>query len=204
MRLTPIFLLSATSPAHFPAEAKTFGAPEIAFLGRSNVGKSSLLNALVGEKVAHTSSTPGRTRAINFFALHEGVGDKMRQRPTMIFADLPGYGYAKISKSIAAEWPSFIEPYLAERETLALAVCLVDTNIPPQKSDRTLIDFFRETQRPFLVVGTKGDRLSNTALAKSLAALKREHEVAEVLPVSAKTSAGVKALWGRLMDVAQA
>lgn len=204
MRLNPVFLLSATSPAHFPAEAKTFGAPEIAFLGRSNVGKSSLLNALVGEKVAHTSSTPGRTRAINFFALHEGMGERKKIRPELIFADLPGYGYAKISKSVAAEWPSFIEPYLAERETLALAVCLVDTNIPPQKSDRTLIDFFRETGRPFLVVGTKADRLSNSALAKSLAALKREHEVDEVLPVSAKTSAGVKALWSRLMDAAQA
>jgi len=204
MRLSPVFLLSATSPTHFPAESRTFGAPEIAFLGRSNVGKSSLINALLGEKVAHTSSTPGRTRAINFFALHEGTGERKKARPTLIFADLPGYGYAKISKSVASEWPSFIEPYLRERETLALAVCLVDTNIPPQKSDRQLIDFFRETQRPFLVVGTKADRLSNTALAKSLAALKREHEVDEVLPVSAKTSAGVKALWARLMSVDQA
>jgi len=203
MRLTPVFLLSATNVAHFPAESRTFNAPEIAFLGRSNVGKSSLLNALVGEKVAHTSSTPGRTRAINFFALHEGTGEKKKARPELIFADLPGYGYAKISKSVAAEWPSFIEPYLAEREALALAVCLVDTNIPPQKSDRTLIDFFRETGRPFLVVGTKADRLSNSALQKSVAALKREHEVDEVLPVSTKTSAGIKALWGRLMEVAQ-
>src|SRR5579885_3520898 len=102
MRLTPVFMLSATSPAHFPKQTKTFGAPEIAFLGRSNVGKSSLLNALVGEKVAHTSSTPGRTRAINFCALHEGVGEKKKQRPELIFADLPGYGYAKISKSVAS------------------------------------------------------------------------------------------------------
>lgn len=203
MRLTPVFLLSAIDVAHFPAEARTFGAPEIAFLGRSNVGKSSLLNALVGEKVAHTSSTPGRTRAINFFALHEGAGEKKKSNPELIFADLPGYGYANISKSVSSEWPKFIEPYLAERETLALAVCLVDTNIPPQKSDRQLIDFFRETGRPFLVVGTKADRLSNSALAKSLAALKREHEVDEVLPVSTKTGAGVKTLWGRLMDVAQ-
>ena len=89
------------------------------------------------------SSTPGRTRAINFFALHEGAGEKMKQRPTMIFADLPGYGYAKISKSISAEWPQFIEPYLAERETLALAICLVDTNIPPQPSDKQLIDLLQ-------------------------------------------------------------
>ena len=203
MRLSPVFLLSATDVAHFPAEAKTFGAPEIAFLGRSNVGKSSLINSLLGSREAKVSSTPGRTRAINFFALHEGVGEKMKVRPTLIFADLPGYGYAKISKSISSEWPRFIEPYLAERETLALAVCLVDTNIPPQPSDKTLIDFFKQTQRPFLVVGTKADRLSNNVLAKSVAALKRELEVDEVLPVSAKTDAGTKALWGRLMVVAE-
>jgi GTP-binding protein len=203
MRLTPVFLLSATDVAHFPGEAKTFGAPEIAFLGRSNVGKSSLINALLGSKHAHVSSTPGRTRAINFFALHEGVGEKKKQRPTLIFADLPGYGYAKISKSISSEWPKFIEPYLAERETLALGVCLVDTNIPPQPSDTQLIHYFQQTQRPYLVVGTKADRLSNNVLAKSLAALKRAHEVEEVLPVSAKTDAGTKALWARLMAVAE-
>ena len=179
------------------------GAPEIAFLGRSNVGKSSLINSLLGSREAKVSSTPGRTRAINFFALHEGVGEKKKLRPTMIFADLPGYGYAKISKSISSEWPKFIEPYLAERDSLALAICLVDTNIPPQPSDKQLIDYFKQTQRPYLVVGTKADRLSNNVLAKSLAALKREHGVDEVLPVSAKTDAGTKALWQRLMAVAE-
>ncbi len=203
MPLTPVFLLSATDVAHFPADSKTYGAPEIAFLGRSNVGKSSLINSLLGSKQAHTSSTPGRTRAINFFALHEGVGDKMKQRPTLIFADLPGYGYAKISKSISAEWPRFIEPYLADRDALALCICLVDTNIPPQPSDAQLINYFKQTQRPYLVVGTKADRLSNNVLAKSLAALKREHGVDEILPVSAKTDAGTKALWQRLMAVTE-
>lgn len=201
MRLNPVFLLSATDVAHFPSESRTFGAPEIAFLGRSNVGKSSLINSLLGTKLAHTSSTPGRTRAINFFALYEGTGGKQKAQPALIFADLPGYGYAKISKSISSEWPQFIEPYLTERETLALGICLVDTNIPPQASDTQLITFFKQMQRPFLVVGTKADRLSNNALAKSLSELRKAHEVEEILPISAKTDAGTKALWQRLMEV---
>jgi GTP-binding protein len=203
MRLSPVFLLSATDVAHFPSDARTYGAPEVAFLGRSNVGKSSLINSLLGSKQAHTSSTPGRTRAINFFALHEGAGDKMKIKPAMIFADLPGYGYAKISKSISAEWPKFIEPYLADRDSLALCICLVDTNIPPQANDTQLITYLKQMQRPFLVVGTKADRLSNNVLAKSVAALKKAHEVDEVLAVSAKTDAGTKELWQRLMGVVE-
>ncbi len=203
MRLNPVFLLSATDVAHFPSESKTAGAPEVAFLGRSNVGKSSLINSLLGARLAHTSSTPGRTRAINFFALYESTGGRQKAQPSLIFADLPGYGYAKISKSVSSEWPRFIEPYLTERETLALSICLVDTNIPPQPSDTQLITFFKQMQRPFVVVGTKADRLSNNALAKSLAELRKSHGVEEVLPVSAKTDAGTKTLWARLMEVVE-
>lgn len=202
MRLTPVFMLSATAPDHFPAEARTYGAPEVAFLGRSNVGKSSLINALLGSKEAHTSSTPGRTRAINFFALHEGSGEKMKQRPSVIFADLPGYGYAKISRSISSEWPKFIEPYLSDRTALTLAICLVDTNIPPQASDTLLIEYLKSTGRNFLVIGTKADRISGNVLAKSLAALRKAHGVSEVLPVSANTSSGIQDLWGRIMACA--
>ncbi len=132
----------------FPAPS----VPEIAFLGRSNVGKSSLLNALVGEKSAKVSSTPGRTRAINFFSLNDES-----QRRKLVFADLPGYGYAKISKSISAEWPKFIEPYLAERETLGLCVCLIDSNVPAQTRDAQLLDWLRSVDR-YLRGGRDQDR----------------------------------------------
>lgn len=189
MRYTAQFLLSAVSAAQFPAPA----VPEIAFLGRSNVGKSSLLNALVGDKTAKVSSTPGRTRAINFFLLSD---DKQRQQ--LAFADLPGYGYAKISKSISAEWPKFIEPYLTDRQTLRLCICLIDSNIPPQESDRQLIEWLRAAGRAFAVVATKVDRLSGNARTRNLHALKNGLELDEVLPVSAKTNYGINGLWARI------
>jgi GTP-binding protein len=169
-----------------------------AIAGAPNVGKSSLINALLGSKQAHTSSTPGRTRAINFFALHEGIGEKKKQRPTLIFADLPGYGYAKISKSISAEWPKFIEPYLAEREKLALCICLVDSNVPPQKGDIMLLDWLRSVGREFAVVATKADRLSGNERVRNLAALKKALDVDVLLAVSSKTGYGLKELWTRI------
>ena len=193
MRYSAEFLLSAMAPGHFPAP----DVPEIAFLGRSNVGKSSLLNALVGEKAARVSSTPGRTRAINFFALLDQAG-----RRRMVFADLPGYGYAKISKSISAEWPKFIDPYLAERKTLKLCVCLVDANVPPRPSDKQLFDWLRAADRDFLVVATKVDRLSGNARTRNLAELKKGLEVEEMLAVSAKTNAGIRELWARVEGAA--
>jgi GTP-binding protein len=191
MRYSTRFLLSALSAAQFPAA----GVPEIAFLGRSNVGKSSLLNALVGEKAAKVSQTPGRTRAINFFALLDAS-----ERSRMMFADLPGYGYAKISKSISAEWPKFIEPYLQERETLGLCVCLVDSNIPPQPSDVQLLEWLRAAGRGFVVAATKTDRLSGNERTRNLAALKKGLEVEEILAVSAKTGAGIRELWMRIEE----
>jgi GTP-binding protein len=195
MRYTSQFLLSALAAAQFPAP----DLPEIAFLGRSNVGKSSLLNALVGEKTAKVSQTPGRTRAINFFALLDPS-----QRRKMIFADLPGYGFAKISKSISAGWPEFIEPYLAIRSTLALCVCLVDANVPTQQSDRQLIHWLRAAGRDFAVVATKVDRLSGNQRTQNLLALKQGLELDEVLPVSAKTGYGVTELWARVETAASA
>jgi GTP-binding protein len=188
MRVYPRFLISALSPEQFPEPS----VPEIAFLGRSNVGKSSLLNALLGSKQAKVSSTPGRTRSINFFSITDSP---QRQLPQLYFADLPGYGYAKISKSISAEWPKFIEPYLAERPTLALCLCLVDSNILPQPSDAQLIKFLKSVQRDFLVVATKADKLSGNGRAKAQAALQKGLEADNLILCSAKTGAGLKDLW---------
>jgi len=195
-RIYPKFLLSAMAPEHFPAPT----VPEIAFLGRSNVGKSSLLNALLGSKQAHVSSTPGRTRSINFFSI---MDSPQRQQPQMYFSDLPGYGYAKLSKSISAEWPKFIEPYLAERPTLTLCLCLVDSNIPPQASDAQLIDFLKGMDRRILVVGTKADRLSGNARVKSLVALRKGLGLDDILLCSSKTGAGLKEVWAAIQAAAE-
>lgn len=201
MRYQTQFLLSAMDAVQFPAST----APEIAFLGRSNVGKSSLLNALVGEKAAKVSSTPGRTRAINFFALGEpdSPGRDLQGRHRLVFADLPGYGYAKISKSISAGWPAFIEPYLALREPLKLCICLVDSNIPAQESDLQLIEWLRHAGRDFAVVGTKVDKQSGNERTRKLAALKRDLGVDDLLFLSSKTGYGLKELWKKIEDAAE-
>lgn len=190
MKVIARFMLSAAAEAHFPPAT----APEVAFLGRSNVGKSSLLNSLIGDKLARVSNTPGRTQTINFYALNFG---KPESEPELVFADLPGYGYARVPKAIVGEWPKFIEPYLGARENLALCVVLIDSNIPPQKSDRQLLSWLKDSDREFIVVATKADRISGNRLTQSLGALRKELGV-EVLPYSAKTGAGKEALWKRI------
>jgi GTP-binding protein len=182
------FLTSAADPKFFPPE----GPPEFAFLGRSNVGKSSLINSLLGQKLAHVSSTPGRTRTINFIGIYAKTA---QPHPEMLLVDLPGYGYAKLSKEISAEWPKFIEPYLQERETLALSIILIDSNIPAQPPDRHLIDFLRSVGRDFLVVATKADNLSGNKLRNVLTTLARDHGIDALLPYSARTSDGRAELW---------
>jgi len=182
------FLLAATDAQLFPPA----GPPEFAFLGRSNVGKSSLINSLLQQKLAHVSSSPGRTRSINFFGIYTKPNDP---DPAFLLVDLPGYGYAKISREISAEWPRFIEPYLKERETLELAIVLIDANVPPQESDRQLIRFLQSIGREFLVVATKSDKLSGNKLRNALSGLSREHGIGNLLPYSAKTGAGRNELW---------
>ena len=195
MRVFSRFLLAATDVKHFPPPT----LPEIAFLGRSNVGKSSVINTLVGTKMARTSSTPGRTRAINFFELR--IAGK--PQPELIFADLPGYGYAKISREVSNQWPSFIDPYLRERPVLALCLVLVDSNIAPQESDQQLIDFLAATARPFLIVATKSDRLSGNQLQKALRMLGERHPQARIVPFSAKSGAGKDQLWQEIRKASE-
>ena len=190
------FLLSALSPEQFPAAV----APEFAFLGRSNVGKSSLINGLLGEKAAKVSSSPGRTRSINFFALSDTA---TARQPRLLFADLPGYGYAKISRSISAVWPKFINPYLEERANLVLCICLVDSNIPVQASDQQLIASLKGMGRNFIVVGTKADKLSGNERPKAVARLKEGLELTDLLLCSTKTGNGVKDLWTQILSRAE-
>jgi GTP-binding protein len=184
------FLAAATDPAHFPAPS----LPEVAFLGRSNVGKSSVINTLVETKLARTSSTPGRTRSINFFE----VRWPGKPHPEVIFADLPGYGYAKLSREISQEWPKFIEPYLNDRPTLALCLALVDANVPPQDSDRQLLDFLHASGRDFLLIATKSDRLSNNQIRNAIKTLSQAYPTATVVPFSAKTRAGRDEVWSKI------
>lgn len=195
MRVLAQFLAAATDVSQFPVPS----LPEVAFLGRSNVGKSSVINSLVGKKLARTSSTPGRTRGINFFA----VRWPGKPRPELIFADLPGYGYAKISREISQEWPRFVEPYLNQRPTLALCIALVDVNVPPQESDRLLLSYLNASGRNFLLVATKSDRLSNNQLHGALRTLAQEYPAARLLPYSAKTGAGRNQLWNEIRQAAQ-
>src|SRR5215469_7196718 len=149
MRVLSRFLTSASDVAHFPAPA----FPEVAFLGRSNDGKSSVINSLLGKKLAKTSSTPGRTRSINFFE----VRWPGKPQPELVFTDLPGYSYARISRDVSSQWSGFIDPYLEHRPTLALCLALIDINIPAQESDQQLIEFLTAKQKPFLILATKSD-----------------------------------------------
>ncbi len=187
MRVHTKFLTSAADARQCPPAV----LPEIAFLGRSNVGKSSVINSLLGEKVAKTSSTPGRTRTINFFEVRRPG----QPRPDFIFADLPGYGFARVPKDVVAEWPKFIEPYLNERVTLALCVALVDANVPPQASDKQLIEWLQHAQRPYVIVATKADKLSGNQLSNSLSKLTEELGAERIVAFSARTKKGLDELW---------
>lgn len=195
MKVVSRFLLAASDEAHFPAAS----APEVAFLGRSNVGKSSVINSLLGAKIARTSSTPGRTRTINFYEIRWPG----KPRPAMFFADLPGYGYARLPREVTAEWANFIEPYLEHRPTLGLAIVLVDSKVPPQESDKQLVGWLEAKQRNFLVVATKADRLPRNTLPAALEGLQQEFGVDRIARFSARTGEGRDELWREIRSACQ-
>jgi GTP-binding protein len=190
MRILARFMLSASDLTHFPAPT----VPEIAFLGRSNVGKSSVINALVGAKLARTSNTPGRTRSINFYEVRRAGQPK----PEMLFADLPGYGYAKVSREISSDWARFVDPYLHQRSSLALCLALVDSNIPPQESDGQLLEFLASKGRAHVIVATKCDRLSGNQLRQAMHTIEQTYAGVPVVAFSAKTGAGKDELWQQI------
>ena len=163
--------------------------PEVAFLGRSNVGKSSLINSLLGVKgLARTSSTPGRTQALNFFLINRRFH----------FVDLPGYGYARVPRAIRESWGEIVESYLAKRESLVLLIQIVDSRHEPTKLDLQLREWLTAYAKPHLTVATKSDKLSQNVLGKNL---KRAREVlgalgsGEVVSYSAVTGHGRESVW---------
>ncbi|HKD00787.1 MAG TPA: ribosome biogenesis GTP-binding protein YihA/YsxC [Terriglobales bacterium] len=192
MRVLARFLMAASDVGHFPAPA----LPEVAFLGRSNVGKSSVINSLLGTKIAKTSSTPGRTRSINFFEVRWAG----KPAAELIFTDLPGYGFARIAREVSARWPEFIEPYLKDRPSLSLCVALIDVNVPAQESDQQLVEFLENSGRTFLVVATKADRLSGNQLQNSLRAMRERFPGVTIVPFSARTGAGRNELWQAIRE----
>jgi GTP-binding protein len=179
------FVKSAFSKGHWIND----GLPEVAFLGRSNVGKSSLLNSLLMRKaLARTSNTPGRTQSINYFRVNE----------SFYFVDLPGYGYAKVSKSMRADWGKMAEEYLSQREELALCIQLVDSRHLPTKLDIQLNAWLEINEKPFLVVATKSDKLSRNQLQKQIKTIQDVFPASRILPYSSETGSGRDQLWAEV------
>jgi GTP-binding protein len=175
-------ITSAARPEQFPPES----LPEIAFLGRSNVGKSSLLNCLTGKKgLAFTSSKPGCTQLINFFRIN---GE-------MHFVDLPGYGYARVPLEVKARWKSLIESYLLTRNTLSKAVVLLDSRRGWMETDLELKSWLEFQKIPYVVVATKFDKLNQKEQHRSLTSITKELSGGELFPFSAVTGRGAREIW---------
>jgi GTP-binding protein len=185
------FIISAVSTSDFPRE----GIPEIVFAGRSNVGKSSIINRLVGKaKLAKTSSTPGKTQSINFYRI-----DNARH-----FVDLPGYGYAKAGKAAVEQWKRLIEQYFEKRSTIVLVIQLVDSRMPPTSLDLRLSEWLAKLKLPRMIVATKSDKLSNNQRNSSMRVLASSFGVQSVVMSSAETGAGCKEIWKQVLQATAA
>jgi len=178
-------VISAIEPSQYPDT----GWPEIALAGRSNVGKSSLINALTNRKsLARTGSTPGKTRIINFYNIND----------SLMLVDLPGYGYAKVSKEERKSWGKLAESYLNTRKTLNMILLLVDMRHDPTYDDIIMLDYIRQTGRSFAVVATKSDKISRSEYRKCIENIKRKLDLGtenEVIPFSAIKRTGVEEVW---------
>jgi GTP-binding protein len=181
------FVKSAKQPGEFPHDR----LPEVAFCGRSNIGKSSLLNVLTNSRgLARTSSTPGRTQTINFFLVDE----------RMYFVDLPGYGYARAPRSAREGWGRMIEDYLAGRKELKLALMLVDCRMPPTESDKLMKQWLDHHRIPNAVILTKTDKLSRSRLNVALRKSAESLQTKETIAFSALTGSGRDAVLARIHD----
>jgi GTP-binding protein len=182
------FVISSARPDTFPKDR----LPEVAFLGRSNVGKSSLINALTGQKrLAFTSSTPGRTQTINFYRIDGAC----------YFVDLPGYGYARVPPAHLLEWKKLIEQYLEKRDTLKVSCLILDTRRGWMDKDLDLKRWLEYHGRPYLVIATKIDKLNQSDQEHGLRAIRQEG--AEPLPFSAVTGRGVREIWQAIAKTLQ-
>ena len=182
-----IFIKSAFEESHWVAGNK----PEIAFLGRSNVGKSSLLNSLLKVKgLARTSNTPGRTQSINFFLINDAFH----------FADLPGYGYAKVSKAMRLDWGKMAEEYLALRPQLVLSIQLIDSRHAPTELDMQLQEWLVFNEKPRLVIATKSDKLSKNELHKNLQVIRKAMPLSKVIAYSSSKGHGRDEIWREIEE----
>ena len=177
--------ISAVSPSQYPKS----GIPEFAFAGRSNVGKSSLINKLLNRKsLARVSGTPGKTATINFYNIDD----------TIFLVDLPGYGYASRSKAEIKKWGSMIDTYLTAREQIYQVFLLVDSRHKPSADDRQMLDWIRSYQESVVVIATKTDKLSKRQLEENLEMIHAELKLAEedlLVPFSTKDEEGKITLW---------
>ncbi|NQX60907.1 ribosome biogenesis GTP-binding protein YihA/YsxC [Paenibacillus qinlingensis] len=182
------FIISAVGPSQYPEDA----LPEIALAGRSNVGKSSLINCLISRKnLARTSSQPGKTQTLNYYKINQDL----------YFVDLPGYGYAKVSKTKREQWGKFIESYLLNREPLRLVMQLVDLRHPPSKDDQAMYEWLRHMDVPVLVVATKADKIPKSRWPKHLKIVRETlgmDKGVQPLMFSSELGLGKDELWGIL------